>query len=61
MKTIGFDPKELERFDYALSDVLYWLSGFTAAGGDYSPGTQQSLRDLRDALNRGGSTNRGAE
>jgi len=55
MKTIGFDPKELERFDFALSDILWWLSGFKAAGGDYSPGTEGALRDLRDALQRGGN------
>lgn len=53
MKTVPFDPKELERFDFALSDVLCWMSGFKAAGGDYSPGTEGALRDLRDALRRG--------
>lgn len=39
-----------ERFEDALSDVLCWLNGFKAGGGEYSPETQLVLRDLRDKI-----------
>lgn len=45
-----FQAEKLEAYSYALSDLLCWLDGFTAAGGVYSPGTQEILRDLNCAI-----------
>jgi len=41
-----------ERFDYALSDMMCWLDGFIAAGGQYKPETQEVLRDLHGTVKR---------
>lgn len=38
--------------DHALSDILCWLNGFTQGGGEYSPETQYTLRDIRDMIRR---------
>ncbi len=38
---------EQEKFDDALSDVICWLGGFQAAGGTYTPGSIEALRELR--------------
>lgn len=43
---------DLDRFDLALSDFLCWIGGFQAAGGDYHPGSDGALRDLRAAIGR---------
>ena len=45
-----FSNPKVENYSMALSDVLCWLDGFTAAGGAYSPQTQELLRDLNIAL-----------
>ena len=45
-----FQAEKLEAYSYALSDVLCWLDGFTAAGGIYSPQTQETLRNLNCAI-----------
>ena len=41
-----FRPERLEEFAFALCDLLCWLDGFNAAGGSYSPGTKEVLREL---------------
>ena len=45
-----FQAEKLEKYGYALSDLLCWLDGFRAAGGVYSPQTQETLRDLNCAI-----------
>ena len=42
--------EKLEEYAFAMADVLCWLNGFVAAGGLYSPGSIESLRDLTDVL-----------
>lgn len=39
-------PEKVESYTYALSDLLCWMDGFKAAGGVYSPGSLDALRDL---------------
>ena len=41
-----------DSFCDALADVLCWLDGFQAGGGTYSPGSTNTLRDLRDTIER---------
>ena len=43
-------PEKLDEFTFALSDFLCWIDGFRAGGGTYSPDSQESLRNLNDAL-----------
>lgn len=43
-------PDKVDSYCNAMSDVLCWLDGFRAAGGVYSPGTQETLRNLNDGL-----------
>lgn len=45
-----------KKFDDALSDVLCWLDGYQAAGGTYSPGSVEVLRDLRARIIKGYNT-----
>ena len=45
-----FQPEKLQAYSFALSDLLCWLDGFTAAGGTYSPGSEETLRDLNCAI-----------
>ena len=50
-------PKEKhERFDNALSDIMCWLDGFIAAGGNYRPETQEVLRDIHGTIKRAYNT-----
>ena len=46
--------EEMENFIDAVSDALCWLDGFKAGGGEYSPSSVHTLRDLnirlKDAL-----------
>lgn len=51
-KCLTISNEDKERFDYALSDILCWLDGFTQGGGAYSPDSQNALRDLRDVIRR---------
>jgi hypothetical protein len=41
-----FQPERVDKFCYALSDLLCWMDGFKAAGGQYSPGSIEVIRDL---------------
>lgn len=45
-----FQAEKLDAYSFALSDLLCWMDGFTAAGGTYSPGTLETLRDLNCAI-----------
>jgi hypothetical protein len=51
-KCLTITNEDKDRFDYALSDILCWLNGFTQGGGTYSPESQNTLRDLRDVIRR---------
>ena len=42
--------ERMDEFCNAMADILCWLDGFKAGGGEYSPQTQESLRGLSDAL-----------
>lgn len=45
-----FQPEKVDTYCNAMSDVLCWLQGFVAGGGEYGPGTIETLRNLNDAL-----------
>ena len=50
--TSAFRKEKSAAYSLALADVNCWLSGFVAAGGDYSPGTRETLKDLKNAIDR---------
>jgi hypothetical protein len=39
-------PERMDEFCYALSDLLCWMDGFKAAGGTFTPGSLEVIRDL---------------
>ena len=45
-----FQPEKLDRFTWAMADILCWLQGYQAGGGIYGPCSIETLRDLNDAL-----------
>jgi len=45
-----FQPEKVDSYCDAMADVLCWLQGFQAGGGEYGPGTIETLRNLNDAL-----------
>ncbi len=45
-----FAPEKLANYSFAMADVICWLAGFTAAGGSYSPGSIETLRNIKDAF-----------
>ena len=47
INTVDITNEELIVFNEALADVNCWLSGFIAAGGEYSPGTRNTLKELK--------------
>lgn len=49
--SITFTPRQAAMVSHAVADVLCWLNGFRAAGGDYASGLDlETLRDLNRAL-----------
>jgi len=50
LTTYYFTPEKLKSYRMAMADVICWLNGFKAAGGEYSPGSIEELRNLNDAL-----------
>lgn len=47
---VSMPRTQAELYGNALCDVLCWLDGFTAGGGNYSPGTIGKLRELSIAI-----------
>lgn len=41
---------QAKEYQEALSDFLCWIDGFKAAGGTYSPGSHERLRELNAKL-----------
>jgi len=46
LTTVFFQPDRVDEYCHALADLLCWMDGFRSAGGTYSPGSLEKIRDL---------------
>ena len=51
-RQVLFEIEAMQRYDYALTDALMWLSGFEAGGNNSYPGDIRTLRELRDIIRK---------